>query len=1338
MKMKQTGKVGRKLLSLALALVLMLGFAPGMDLTARADDSYTSLKNTTTVITFDSKQWYLIDYDNSTVTLLSKECVGASVFNPNEPDVNKYSGSTVESFVNSWYRDHISEDAKAAVDGSGMFLLTEDQAGNLSADVLKCSRASGAYDNHWWLCSEGTTNSSAAMVNGDSGEVSGYAGNVWIKYEVRPALKLDLNKVTFSNNTFALPVASVTPNSGGTTTKYTTFSAALNAWNNAANDATLKLLSDVTTGSTINVSDTKTLDLNGHGITMTGSDRVINVGGASLTLNDSAPNALHKYTIQNPKSNGAGLAVVDDANGTTAFTGGYITGGNTNDRGGGVVVNGGSLTMNGGTVIGNNAANHGGGVALKELGGTFIMNGGALIGNTGKYGGGLSMINASSGTVNGGKIQYNCTSKNGGGIHTDGAGQRVLTITGGAITNNYCDGETVSGGGVLVSGTTFNLSGSVEIKDNLRKSGADNLCLIEGNTVIVADTLSNSTPIGVTMQTPGVFTNTASDKVSYNVAAKFVSDNASYTVFKNSSGQLELRVPPAASVTSGGTTTEYTAFSDALTAWNNAANDATLKLLSDVTTDSTINVSGTRTLDLNGYGVLMKGTDRVISVQGNASLTLNDSNPGKSNYITLNDYRGTSVANSGVESFSNGNGVVKVDGGYLTGGIRSSGEDGPTAGAGVLINRGATFVLNGGTIVGNTITNDNSGSGVRNDYGIFTMNGGKITYNKAGRHGGGLTTTGSENCTVHGGEISNNYAASSAGGVQAAGSFALTGGSIVNNASGNPGGGVYANGVLTISGNVKITGNTASGKADNLYLASNNLTVSGNLADGAQVGVNMQTPGVFTNTASDKVSFNDASKFVSDNASYAVGKNADGQLFLGSPVTVTFDTNGGSAVDTQSVASGSVVTKPADPTKDHCTFGGWYTDSGLTNAFDFNTAVNANTTLYAKWTANQYTITFDTDGGSAIEPITRDYNTTVTLPAAPTKAGFTFAGWNTQADGTGTPYADGASVTLTAPLTLYAQWTSKPVYTASGTVKQQSDNAPIGGATVRLVQGERKLAVTATNDDGAFSFSAPDGIYNIVAEHGGKTRTELVTLRADQQVHIVMPSASVNSVLTVTGDDTPNVMVGGLDELAEQIGAQDASVTVTMTVEKKGKNAAVGAEAIKDKADGMSLDYLDISLTETVNGEESSLIPTDRVLEIVVPYDFSKKKQTTVAVYRYHDDSAAPLAESNTRADGTYRLDKDNNLVYIYANRFSTYAIGFTPTYAVSGTLNFGSFTGAVSFSLAGNSIQKTASSTVTNGEGSYSFTGVPAGTYDMTASWNEDGKAQTLTFTVMVPAGTP
>lgn len=99
-----------------------------------------AIKNTTTVIHFDSKDWYLIDYDASTVTLLAKECVGASQFNPDGAG-NTYSGSTVEGFVNNWYTTNITADAKKAVNENGAFLLTNDQAyaiETVNPDVLQC------------------------------------------------------------------------------------------------------------------------------------------------------------------------------------------------------------------------------------------------------------------------------------------------------------------------------------------------------------------------------------------------------------------------------------------------------------------------------------------------------------------------------------------------------------------------------------------------------------------------------------------------------------------------------------------------------------------------------------------------------------------------------------------------------------------------------------------------------------------------------------------------------------------------------------------------------------------------------------------------------------------------------------------------------------------------------------------------------------------------------------------------------------------------------------------------------------------------------------------------
>lgn len=65
--------------------------------------------------------------------------------------------------------------------------------------------------------------------------------------------------------------------------------------------------------------------------------------------------------------------------------------------------------------------------------------------------------------------------------------------------------------------------------------------------------------------------------------------------------------------------------------------------------------------------------------------------------------------------------------------------------------------------------------------------------------------------------------------------------------------------------------------------------------------------------------------------------------------TVTFDSDGGSEVDSQSVRSGETATEPVAPTKDNYEFGGWYTDSELTEAYDFSTPVTSNIILYAKW-----------------------------------------------------------------------------------------------------------------------------------------------------------------------------------------------------------------------------------------------------------------------------------------------------------------------------------------------------------------------------------------------------
>ena len=109
--------------------------------------------------------------------------------------------------------------------------------------------------------------------------------------------------------------------------------------------------------------------------------------------------------------------------------------------------------------------------------------------------------------------------------------------------------------------------------------------------------------------------------------------------------------------------------------------------------------------------------------------------------------------------------------------------------------------------------------------------------------------------------------------------------------------------------------------------------------------------------------------------------------------TITFNSNGGSAVNPIKQDYQSVIAKPNDPIREGYTFLGW--NPALPDKMPLG---GFSTT--AQWKINQYTITFDTDGGSEVKPITQDYGTAVTAPANPTKEGFVFAGWDKKIPGT--------------------------------------------------------------------------------------------------------------------------------------------------------------------------------------------------------------------------------------------------------------------------------------------------------------------------------------------------
>jgi uncharacterized repeat protein (TIGR02543 family) len=138
--------------------------------------------------------------------------------------------------------------------------------------------------------------------------------------------------------------------------------------------------------------------------------------------------------------------------------------------------------------------------------------------------------------------------------------------------------------------------------------------------------------------------------------------------------------------------------------------------------------------------------------------------------------------------------------------------------------------------------------------------------------------------------------------------------------------------------------------------------------------------------------------------------------------TITFETSGGTTIEPITLDFGISVRVPENPTKLGHSFGGWFSNQNFTMDYTFPVTMPAeNITLYAKWTINQYTITFETNGGNAIEPITLDFGDTVELPQEPSKTGHTFVGWFTDLN------FSNELVDTTMPaenINLYAKWTT--------------------------------------------------------------------------------------------------------------------------------------------------------------------------------------------------------------------------------------------------------------------------------------------------------------------------
>ena len=291
-------------------------------------------------------------------------------------------------------------------------------------------------------------------------------------------------------------------------------------------------------------------------------------------------------------------------------------------------------------------------------------------------------------------------------------------------------------------------------------------------------------------------------------------------------------------------------------------------------------VTGKVTLDLNGYALKLEGSGSVIRVENGATLTLVDSKPNAVNKFSVTETTGLWQQDAA--------GTKVINGGAITGGT-GTGEAGNTCGGGIYVAPGGTLLMRGGNIVGCTA-----------------------------RQGGGIY-------------------------VEAGGRFEMSAGTITGCTAGQEEG-KTANGVFIAAG------------------------------------------GRFTQSP---------------------GAQITGEVI--GAYTVTFQSEGGSEVASQ-IRANTPADRPADPTKEGYTFIGWYNGE---SEWDFETPVTTGLILTAKWQVNQYTITFKPENGGQDIVIKQDYGTAITPSAAPTRTGYTFAGWD-------------KTIPATMPaenITLTARWT---------------------------------------------------------------------------------------------------------------------------------------------------------------------------------------------------------------------------------------------------------------------------------------------------------------------------
>ncbi len=470
--------------------------------------------------------------------------------------------------------------------------------------------------------------------------------------------------------------------------------------------------------------------------------------------------------------------------------------------------------------------------------------------------------------------------------------------------------------------------------------------------------------------------------------------------------------------------------------------------------------------------------------------------------------------------------------------------------------------------------------------------------------------------------------------------------------------------------------------------------------------------------------------------------------------TISFDSNGGSKVSNVTEKFNSSVTAPVNPIKNGFTFIDWYFDNNtFVNAYIFSVMPAEDVTLYAKWNANTYTITFDTLGGSTINSISQNVGTNLIAPVSPIREGYMFIGWysddtlinkyifSTMPSKNFTVYArweesnsnnttfkvefktntsisistqninagghvirpnnpskngyiflgwySNSSMTrlwnfdtdvVNSDTTLYAKHVAE-VYNLSGTVYSE-DGKVVKNAVIIVKAGTKYVIETETDNQGYYGFNnIPNGVYNIVAlTKDGYVQTNLASIYNNNVVRdIILVGYRLNTIIEID-EKLPEIVVDGLEDIVfgegsiVSVGEIDAvknGGTIDVKVVMLNNSSASDSQEYIDirinanKSNRKLTDLFDLSmyvfLTKADGNEVNTRITeVNSLLTVYIPLSNELLNGHNYVIYRYHDGQVEEISSTINQYGEYLELSEDGSSLILHTKRFSSYAIGFS------------------------------------------------------------------------------